>query len=161
MSLDTVLDTLGTQLNGERATNDEIAEMRQKLSSELVPPWFATMITTYPLAGVCFSLDEDEDESELGAEFRWPTPAQIVEEAAAYYPGISVLKLGYVPIGQCLVGSGDPYFINMKINSSDPPLLRVYHDLVEEDDSYPEDEIATVCPSLSAFFSKASVLDTC
>lgn len=62
------------------------------------------------MVGVCFSLDEDDDESELGADLKWFGPSEMIEEALSVYPGETVIGLGYLPVAACLAGSGDPYF---------------------------------------------------
>ncbi len=54
------------------------------------------------------------------------------DEAENAYPGLIVIKDGYVPIGSCLLGSGDPYFIN-KNDGENGPIYRIYHDSVFDD----------------------------
>ncbi len=55
-------------------------------------------------------MDEDDDESELGADLKWFGPSEMIEEALSVYPGETVIGLGYLPVAACLAGSGDPYF---------------------------------------------------
>ncbi|MBQ5961790.1 hypothetical protein [Massilia sp. ZL223] len=60
-----------------------------------------------------------------------------------YWPGIVVAKDGDVPVGSCLVGSGDFYYIK----TSEGPagaLYRIYHDAVAEDGYDPGEAIALV-----------------
>lgn len=152
------LQRIAANLYGTRTNQTEFERLAAVLSPELAPPWLAAMLETFPLAGVCFSLTEEEDESELGADLKWFSAEQIVEEATQAYPGRVVAPLGYLPIAACLAGSGDPYFLKLTGGASgDPPLVRVPHDLVKFDDSYPEGQIELVCGSLGEFFRKASV----
>ena len=76
-------------------------------------------LQNYPLSGVCFWLDQDDDESGLGADLKWFTADQIIEEALSAYPGKVVLNLGYLPVAACLSGSDDPYFLKMNADLFD------------------------------------------
>ena len=65
------------------------------------------------LTGKDVSIPEDADQSKLGAELRILDEDGIRSEAEDVYPGIAVVKDGFLPVGSCLEGSGDPYFINV------------------------------------------------
>jgi hypothetical protein len=80
--------------------------------------------------GVQISLDNESDRSQLGVEMQWMTPAEMVSEATEVYPGIVVVKRGYIPIGICLQGSGDPYFFRAR----DGAIVRVPHDAATQED---------------------------
>lgn len=152
------LQKVESSLYGSKMTKSEADDLTKNLPPELLPVWLMEVLQRYPLSGVCFSLDEDNDESGLGADLKWFSADQMIEEALLAYPGKVVINLGYLPIASCLAGSGDPYFLRMKDGSTDDPILvRVPHDLVAEDDSYPESEIEVVCNSLSRFFILSEV----
>jgi len=153
--IDVVMQRISQKLHGVAATEDDVRLLRASLGDALVPDWFVLLLQDYRLAGVCFSLTDDDDRSKLGADLIWLTPSQIVSEATACQPGMSVTPLGYVPVGACAVGSGDPYFLDMREASDDPPVVRVPHDLAVED-PYPLDRIELVAESLSAFLDKAT-----
>ena len=157
MSLDLILEKKSALLTGEKISEEEAEKLRKAFPSNLVPSWFINLLLKFALQDVRFELDEEDDQSGMGIEFRWMTPDHMIKEAFEYYPGMSVVKLGYLPIGDCMIGSGDPYFLNMKNGSDDPPLVRIPHDFVQEDDSYPEEEIEIVYDSLSSFFEKAKI----
>ena len=70
------------------------------------------------------------------------------EEARELYPGIEAVKNGYLPIGTCMVGSGDPYFLKVA-DGKNPPVVRIPHDNPEEVDS--------ISPSLEAFLQSARI----
>jgi hypothetical protein len=110
-------------------------------------------MTTFALPGSAFSLSEDKDQSSMGVELRWLDCKGIQEEAIKFYPGIAALKLHYLPVGSCLEGSGDPYFLLMD-GSMDPELVRIPHDAIDEHDLN-ENCIELVCEHLSSFFNKA------
>jgi hypothetical protein len=120
-----------------------------------VPDWLVIKLRENGLAGVCFSLDADDDLSGLGADLLWLTPEQIVSEATQCEPGLSVVSLGYIPVGACAKGSGDPYFLDMRSGRRDPPLVRIPHDFASIK-PYPLDRVEQVSKTLSEFFSKAS-----
>lgn len=152
MSLEAFLQKKNALLSGKYISAEDAEKLRKAFPPSLVPSWLIQLLSRFPLQGARFEIDEENDPSELGVEFRWMTPDQMIKEASEFYPGMSVVKLRYLPIGDCMIGSGDPYFLNMKSGSDDPPLVRVPHDFVQEDDSYPEDKIETVSESLGAFF---------
>ena len=43
----------------------------------------------------------------------WMDAKTQIEEAFEYYPGILLIDHNYFPIGTCLIGSGDPYFLRL------------------------------------------------
>lgn len=157
MRLVSELERIKTELYGSEASEKEINYLVEKLPISFLPAWFLKLLQHYPLAGVSFSLDDSDDESELGVELKWFHIDQIVEEALNVYPGKVILSLGYIPIATCLSGSGDPYFLNMKNSyTEDPPIVRIPHDLATNN-SYPESEIELVSPSLSEFFKLSTI----
>ncbi|MEZ8878109.1 hypothetical protein AB6E09_03395 [Vibrio lentus] len=155
MSLISEIKRIETQLTGLKASEEDINQLVAQLPDGLVPSCLLSLLKSFPLAGVCFSLDEEDDESEFGADLKWFTVPQMLEEALEVYPGKVVLKSGYLPIGSCLAGSGDPYFL--KVLNDDLPLVRIPHELASDDGDYPENEIEVVCSSLSQFFNRAEI----
>lgn len=107
----------------------------------------------YAIVGMRFRLSPDQDLSTLGVELKWMNPEEIIEESAEFYPGIAAFRCGYIPVGSCVEGSGDPYFVKMELEDS--PLVRIPHDRLREDLSLPESVIELVRPHLSSFFQIA------
>ena len=66
-----------------------------------------------------------------------------MDEATNFWPGIAVAKDGYVPVGSCLSGSGDYYYIRATDGAAGA-LYRIYHDAVEENGYDPNEAIALV-----------------
>lgn len=156
MNLNIFLNQMASQLTGSVASEDQIRNLKSNLPEKILPDWYLSLLQSYPLSGTCFSLEDEDDLSEMGVELKWFSPEEIVDEAQNMFPGKSVLSLGYLPIGACLLGSGDPYFIKFIGSSMNPPLVRIPHDLSADND-YPESEIELVCHSLSSFFEKANI----
>ncbi|HLQ93031.1 MAG TPA: hypothetical protein VK148_23655 [Xanthobacteraceae bacterium] len=123
-----VLEEISGALHGTKATRNDIKFLKTSLPKNLMPNWLVLLLSEYNLAGSAFSLDRKEDQSGLGAEVIWLLPIQLVSEAYDSEPGISVRSLGFVAIGACATGSGDPYFLDMRMASNDPPVVRVPHD---------------------------------
>ncbi|MEQ9168892.1 MAG: hypothetical protein RLO12_21720 [Fulvivirga sp.] len=128
-------------LRGRIASVDEVEELKRKFK-DLYPSYLINVILKSRVIGESFSLSYEYDQSEMGVELEWMTPKSQIEECFSNYPGISALKLGFIPVGICLEGSGDPYFINT--NDKEPKLYRVPHDSVVED-SISIDQIEYVC----------------
>lgn len=137
-------------LAGRRSSQDEID--RIKADVPWVPQWLLELMIRYPLAGAKFTLDESSDYSEIGVEMRWLTADQITDEAVNNYPGIAAARQGYLPIGQCLIGTGDPYFV--RADSAQSPVYRIPHTAVAGEVLL-DDRIELVSPSLPAFFAAA------
>jgi len=97
----------------------------------MIPDYWRSFVTEHSLTGSEIEIPEDADLSGLGAEFQVLDETGIREEAEKAYPGIVVAKDGFVPVGGCVVGAGDPYFINTN-DGPNGPLYRVYHDMVSE-----------------------------
>ena len=110
MNTRTILHSIREKLTGYKASHEELQALRRVIPTNLVPNWLIALFLDYPLSRSSFSLTPEEDESGLGVEMQWMTPQQIVDEATSAYPGIAAVELGYVPVGTCLEGSGDPFF---------------------------------------------------
>jgi hypothetical protein len=158
MSLAASLELIKHDLYGHKLSETEVQNLQTCLPTNLQLNSLLAALSCFRLCGVSFLLREEDDESEMGAELKWLNPSQIVEEAFSAYPGKSVLTLGYLPIASCLLGSGDPYFLNLGNHSpSDPALVRVPHDFASEVSGYPEEKIEIVSSRLSYFFQRATI----
>ena len=156
MSVEDVLKRRKADLQGRTITAQEVAELTAGIGDKLLPAYLLDWLGSYPLVGTEFSLSEEEDESGLGVEMQWLTPAQMISETIDTYPGIVAVPLGYLPVGMCLVGSGDPYFL--KINpGDDPPVVRIPHEAADADGNLNSDLIEQVTPRLSDFLRKAEI----
>lgn len=150
------LDKIEKQLTGELFRQSDIERLRKYLPAHLLVDWYIEILEKYRLSGACFSISEDDDLSEMGVDIKWFSSEQIVDEALNAYPGKSVMKQGYLPVGTCLSGSGDPYFLKVSKEPGLSALVRVPH-YVASDDDYPEEDIEKVSESLNHFFELATI----
>jgi len=158
MNVTNAIEEIEASLYGRKITTTDAQTLIDNLPSEMRLEGLLLLLQNFLLSEVSFSLSEEDDESGLGAELKWLNPDQILDEALLAYPGKAVLKLGYLPIGSCLLGSGDPYFLFLRdADPEDPALVRVPHDFARENENYPEDKIETVSSSLSRFFRLAAI----
>lgn len=74
------------------------------------------------------SLTEFEDNSGLGVEMKWMSAEEQIDEAQNFYPGIVAIKKKFYPIGECLSGSGDPYFV--KFDGNQWMVYRIPHNAI-------------------------------
>ena len=107
------------------------------------PPYWSQFLRDHRLVGRCIKIPEAADASGLGGELQVYTAEQSREEAEQFYPGIAVAPDGFVPVAQCLGGSGDPYFINIR-DGEGGPLYRIYHDAVAVEPYDPAEAVAVV-----------------
>jgi hypothetical protein len=110
------------------------------------PSHYRDFLERHHLAGADVELSEESDVSGIGATIGLYNEAQAIDEADNFYPGLVVKADGFIPIGQCMIGSGDPYFIN--VNDAAPgPLYRIYHDSVHDRSYDRGDAIAKILES--------------
>jgi len=155
MKPDNALEKRLSALKGRRLSKGETQELTSSLK-KAVPPWLTTFLSAYPIIGVSFTLSEKEDRSGLGVEMEWLTSDDMISEAKHAYPGIPALVMGYLPIGSCLSGTGDYYYISARAGE-DPPVLRIPHDSVVDDEHIDESQIEIVAPSLGDFLKRARI----
>lgn len=164
--LSDVLASRWSEFIGRTATLNEIELLQRELPSAAVP-WFVELVGRCPLVGLTFSLSEREDLSGAGIEFEWMPVKAMVAEANEAYPGIAVRAHSYVPIGSCLYGSGNPYFLQLHADEPNPPVYRVIHDaapIISAAHGNPlvtvgalDGAIETVSSSLAEFFRCAKI----
>ena len=91
--------------------------------------YWRTFLEQHHLVGREISVPEDSDVSGIGIEIEILDEQGSQSEQTGYYPGIAVAAAGFIPVGGCGIGSGDPYFINVR-DGEGGPLYRIYHDEV-------------------------------
>ena len=151
MSIEHEIAKVDHLLDGDKITSEELLELQRQMSKKMIPDWLGVLLVNYPLTGSSFEFNENDDVSGLGGAMVWLSPKQIVSEALEAYPGILVLKQGYLPIGDCLEGSGDYYYLKLTDDCNDPALVRVPHESAVYD-PYPEEDIELVFNRLSELF---------
>jgi len=93
----------------------------------MIPIYWNIFIKENNIVNKSFEIPQNQDISALGANLEILSEGDILKESNDYYPGIAVKQFGYLPIGSCLSGSGDPYFINTK-EGVNGKLYRVRHE---------------------------------
>jgi hypothetical protein len=117
------------------------------LKSDLFPEYWKEFVNKNNLewAEIEFPWpDEDgadgEDDLNVIVEILDDKTAE--REAYELWPGIGILKDGYIPVGGCGIGSGDPFCIN-KNDGKNGPLYLVDHERVGLD-GYDKDDAISV-----------------
>ncbi len=111
----------------------------------MIPEYWKEFLVTNSLAGQSCKIPEEFDLSELdGGDLNIFDESEILNEANEFYPGLAVKKDGYIPVANCLQGSGDPYFINVN-DGANGCLYRIYHDAeMIDDNSYNLDDAVNI-----------------
>jgi hypothetical protein len=109
----------------------------------MCPDFWVKFISDNGLLEATVAMPEVLDQTGLGVDLAFLTPEQSIDEATNFWPGLGVAKDGYVPVGECLRGSGDYYYIRASDGAAGP-LYRIYHDAVGDDGYDPNEAIAVV-----------------
>lgn len=109
----------------------------------MFPDFWARFVSDSGLIGATAAVPEEQDQTELGVELEFLTLEQSVDETTNFWPGLGVANDGYVPVGSCICGSGDYYYIRITDGAAGP-LYRIYHDAVGEDGYDPSEAVALV-----------------
>jgi hypothetical protein len=96
------------------------------------PKYWSDFLAAHDLVGREIEIPEGRDLTGLGAEIKVMADDTSREETDDFYPGVVVRADGFVAVGSCWAGSGDPYFINVH-DGEGGPLYRIYHDAVSHD----------------------------
>ena len=112
----------------------------------MIPQYWLDFVKANNLIGSYIEIPEERDLSGLGIEMKIMDEKSIIEEAQELYPGLVVLKDNFIPVGECQLGSGDPYFINQN-DGINGPIYRIYHDVVFDEDYDKEEAIDKVLES--------------
>ena len=155
VSVEAVLARRQAEMSGRLITEQEVQDLKREIPPELLPASLLMLFLTYPLVESTFRLTEAQDDSGLGVEMKWLTPRQMISETIEAFPGIAAASSGYLPIGMCLDGSGDYYFVRPTV--SDPLVVRIPHDAVDGEQRLREDLVEIVSTSLSEFIDKAKI----
>lgn len=103
-------------------------------------------VEQHQLVGTEIEIPETADLSGVGAVLEILSEPASDTEANEHYPGIVVKGDGFVPVGGCTIGAGDPYFLN--VHDRQPgPLYRIYHDSVLDATYNRTDAVAVVLRS--------------
>ena len=153
--------------HGTLADPDALQQLDRELDGRL-PTWYAELLATVPLSGLYLGwqayepkadFDGPEDDFDGIEWLKWSDSHNIRVESLESYPGIAILKRGYINVALDTTGGGDPYFIPTD-QGDDPPLFQVYHDVSEDPDVIVREGRRLIAASLSEFFRTALVLES-
>lgn len=115
------------------------------MKSLLIPDYWRRFVDTHHLVGreIEFPWPGEED---LTAIIEILDDRGVEMEANELWPGIGIKKDGFVPVGGCSIGSGDPYCINIH-DGEDGPLYVADHERVGPDGYEPKEAITVVLES--------------
>ncbi len=117
--------------------------IRDHMSGVIIPHYWQTFLRQNRLVGQELSIPASADLSGVGIEIEILDEQGILTEQTEAYPGICVSGVGFVPIGICALGTGDPYFINSH-DGAGGPLYRIYHDEVNDENYDQQRAVAIV-----------------
>lgn len=144
------LDQFAGHLSGTCITPDEATE----LQGVGMPGWLTQILEVHPLVGTEWYLAEHVDESGFGVEMQLMSAAEVLNECRNAMPGQVACRFGFIPFGKCLVGSGDPYFLVIHPASQSASLVRVPHEISEDE---MEAGVELVSRALHLFFEQAEL----
>lgn len=102
-----------------------------------IPTYWQKFRDSSNLVALDIEIPEANDLSGVGACIEFFRDDSIIDEMNNAYPGIIVRKDGFLPVGGCEIGTGDPYFIQLS-EGSGGGLYQIYHDEVS-DNGYSKD----------------------
>jgi len=150
-----ILGKIDENLIGRIISSSERKLLTNNFDIKQFPAELIEILSKYKIIGQIFSISDDRDPSGIGVEMKWFDPSDQIEEAYKCYPGRLVIKDDYLPIGMCLSGSGDPYFL--KTIDQKYMVFRLPHDAIYED-NYDYDSAEFIC-LLHELFNNLSNLD--
>ena len=123
-------------------------------SKQVIPQWFADMLSIVPLSGLDFSFGEADEDGLCPHALLWNDARGIRSESFDCYPGLAILQRGYINCASDSTGGGDSYFLG-PCAGGDPPVYQVYHDISDDADAILADGLVLVAPRLSELFTNA------
>jgi hypothetical protein len=126
-----ILNSRKNSLTGRFYSEEEILTLLKSFKDLPIIEKFINVFSNYRIVGQVFTLSEDRDFSRMGMDMEWMDAKSQIEEAFEAYPGILLADQGYFPIGSCLKGSGDPYFLKPD-NNNKWNIYRGLHDMASD-----------------------------
>ena len=138
---------------GVAANVQEINRLNEELAG-IIPQWYISLITTFPICGIELGWRSTDAVAEGGelTYLEWLGPDGIRSEMCDCYPGIALLSKGYLCVAGCCYGSGDQYYIPTTCGD-DPPVYQISHDVSDDADKILTNGRHVVVSRLSQLFS--------
>ena len=142
---------------GTNLSQTELDEIAKSMNIEL-PEWYKKLMHESSIVDIEFDYSEYEDAEGYESSIAISDFEIIMSETNDAYPGCAIKELGYVNFGDCLQGSGDPIFINLK--EENPKVVRIFHDGgLLENGKFDEDSGNILASDLAVFFENAIFKD--
>ncbi len=125
----------------------------QELARLGAPDWLVALYSAHGLVGSEVEISPEHDPTGLGVEMKFLDPESIAQEALELMPGIAAGRRGYFPIGECMAGSGDPYFLKTGATVEQSRVVRIPHESVNVNQELNEEAVEIVSESLNEFLS--------
>lgn len=134
---------------GRVLSQRESGELRQYFKDRL-PEWYIELLREVPLMECELEvLTADDDYLSV----QWMSSQHMIQEDGEAYPGLVARTASFVPVANCSLGTGDPYFV--RFDGDDPALWQVSHDsqgIIEG--RFDLNEHVQIAPSLSDAFAR-------
>lgn len=135
------------EISGSQSKIDEFQNLPEELR-KIIPDWYKDVLINYPLNGLLIeyndNLGDQIDINCVGFE-------GIQFEFFDVYPGCAIGNLGFICIGECPIGSGNPYFISID-EGKNPPVYQIYHDVSDIGEKIVEKGKSKIVEKLSDLF---------
>ena len=129
-----------------------LSDTDASLLDGVCPAWLLDAWRSAPLTGARMYVDDRDDPTGIGVSMQWMNATELLSELNEASPGREAKREGFLPVGKCLEGSGDPYFLSG--TGEDPPLVRIPH-TAARGGALNRTAVETVAPSLSQFLRMA------
>lgn len=135
-----------------KATQQECTALETAIGRSL-PAWVRELLEDYALCGseVFWQAFPPEDGFDGIGYVVLACPKIMAAESTETYPGIGLLRPGFLCIGADDDGIGDSYFVSL--HETDPAVFRVHHDDVIADHRVGEYPATLVAKHLSEFLN--------
>ena len=130
-------------LDGKRASQESCQRLKKEFP-DLSIAWLIAAMSEFPLAGCNFFMES------IHFDMNWMDIETMIKEAKEFYPGISAIRHNYFPVGTCMYGSGDPYFIDLK--GEDKTVVQIPHDSIDSTMQLIKGDVEVIFPKLADLF---------
>ena len=111
--------------------------------------YWKQFVHEHDLVGREADVPEPDDLTGVGVGIEILSEDNAREEAEGALPGMAGARDGFVPVGGCSFGTGDPYFINVN-DGPGGPLYRISHEDVGENGCGVQTAVGKVLDSYEA-----------
>lgn len=134
---------------GRLLSQPEGEKLRLHFKARL-PEWYIELLSEVPLVECELEILTADDDC---LSVQWMSSQHMIQEDGEACPGVVARTAGFVPVANCSVGTGDPYFV--RFDGDDPAVWKVSHDSQGIiDGRFDLNEHLQVAPTLSDAFAR-------